>query len=135
MRDADRILIVEDEKILAADLEKKLHGLGYRIDSIASSGEEAVRLAQERLPNLVLMDVRLSGTMDGVEAARQIQENTRVPIVYLTAYSDLFLRNPSCMQAPGLCVAKPFLISDLQNVIEIALRKGDTPAQQALRSP
>jgi CheY-like chemotaxis protein len=64
MRDADRILIVEDEKILAADLEKKLHGLGYRIDSIASSGEEAVRLAQERLPNLVLMDVRLSGTMD-----------------------------------------------------------------------
>jgi CheY-like chemotaxis protein len=129
-----RILIVEDEKILAADLEKKLHGLGYRVDSIATSGEEAVRLAQERRPSLVLMDVRLSGAMDGVEAARQIQENTPVPIVYLTAYSDLFLRNPSCMQAPGLCVAKPFLISDLQNVIEIALGKDDTPAQQALPS-
>jgi CheY-like chemotaxis protein len=134
MRDADRILIVEDEKILAADLEKKLHGLGYRVDSIATSGEEAVRLAQERRPSLVLMDVRLSGAMNGVEAARQIQENTPVPIVYLTAYSDLFLRNPSCMQAPGLCVAKPFLISDLQNVIEIALGKDDTPAQQALPS-
>jgi CheY-like chemotaxis protein len=131
---ADRILIVEDEKILAADLEKKLRGLGYRVDSIASSGEEAVRVAQERLPSLVLMDVRLSGTMDGVEAARQIQKSTRIPIVYLTAYSDLFLRNPSSMQAPGLCVAKPFLISDLRDVIEIALKRDDTPAEQALPS-
>ena len=96
----DRILIVEDEKILAADLEKKLRGLGYRVDSIATSGEEAIRLAQERQPSLVLMDVRLSGAMDGVQAARQIQENRRIPIIYLTAYSDLFLRDPSSMQAP-----------------------------------
>jgi CheY-like chemotaxis protein len=132
MTDADRILIVEDEKILAADLEKKLCGLGYRVDGIAASGEEAVRLAQERLPNLVVMDIRLSGTMDGVEAARHIQRNTGIPIVYLTAYSDLFLRDPSVMQAPGLCIAKPFLISDLQNVIEIALGKDDMPAEQAL---
>jgi CheY-like chemotaxis protein len=130
MTDASRILIVEDEKILAADLENKLLRLGYYVDSTASSGEDAVRLAQERLPSLVLMDVRLSGTMDGVEAARQIQENTGIPIVYLTAYSDLFLRDPSSMQAPGLCVAKPFLISDLQNVIEIALRKDDGAAEQ-----
>ncbi|MFL6354754.1 MAG: response regulator [Bryobacteraceae bacterium] len=129
MTDADRILIVEDEKILAADLENKLRGLGYRVDSVATSGEEAVRLAQERVPNLVLMDVRLSGTMDGVEAARQIQKNTGALIVYLTAYSDFFLRNPLTMQAPGLCVAKPFLISDLQNVIEIALR-GDAATMQ-----
>jgi CheY-like chemotaxis protein len=132
MTDAERILIVEDEKILAADLEKRLRGLGYRVDSVATSGEEAVRLAQEKRPNLVLMDVRLSGAMDGVEAARQIQKNTGTPIVYLTAYSDLFLRDPSVMQAPGLCIAKPFLISDLQNVIEIALGKDDMPAEQAL---
>lgn len=130
MANADRILIVEDERILAADLEKKLRGLGYCVDSIAISGEEAVRLAQERLPNLVLMDVRLSGAMNGIEAARQIQENTGVPIVYLTAYSDLFLRDPSSMQAPGLCVAKPFLISDLQSVIEIALRGDQAPVKQ-----
>ena len=132
MRDADRILIVEDEKILAADLEKKLRGLGYRVDSIATSGEEAIRLAQERQPSLVLMDVRLSGAMDGVQAARQIQENRRIPIIYLTAYSDLFLRDPSSMQAPGLCIAKPFLISDLQNVIEIALKSDETPIKQAV---
>jgi CheY-like chemotaxis protein len=126
MRDAGPILIVEDEKILAADLESKLRQLGYRVDGIASSGEEAVRLAQERAPSLILMDVRLSGAMDGVEAARRIRAKTPVPIVYLTAYSDLFLRDPSMMQAPGLCIAKPFLISDLQDVMEIALRANAT---------
>jgi two-component system, response regulator PdtaR len=132
MTDAGRILIVEDEKILAADLEKKLRGLGYRVDSLATSGEEAVQLAEERRPDLVLMDVRLSGTMDGVEAARQIQRNTGIPIVYLTAYSNLFLRDPSIMQAPGLCIAKPFLVSDLRDVIEIALRGDETPVKQAV---
>jgi two-component system, response regulator PdtaR len=116
-----RILIVEDEKILAADLASKLRGLGYGVDKIAASGEEAVRLAQERLPSLVLMDLRLSGVMDGLEAARQIQEKTRIPIVYLTAYSDVFLRDPSKMQPPGLCVTKPFLVSDLRHVIDLAL--------------
>ena len=129
MTDVGPILIVEDEKILAADLESKLRQLGYRVDTIASSGEEAVRLAQERLPSLILMDVRLSGTMDGVEAARQIQANTQIPIIYLTAYSDLFLRNPAVMQAPGLCVAKPFLISDLRDVMEVALRANGAPVQ------
>jgi CheY-like chemotaxis protein len=127
MRDAGRILIVEDEKILAADLESKLRQLGYRVDGIATSGEQAVRLAQEREPSLILMDVRLSGTMDGVEAARRIQAKAHVPIVYLTAYSDLFLRDPSLMQAPGLCIAKPFLISDLREVMDIALGANATP--------
>lgn len=130
MMDAKRILIVEDEKILAADLEKKLRALGYCVQGIVASGEEAVRLARERPPTLVLMDVRLSGKMDGVEAARQIWENARLPVIYLTAYSDLFLRDPSIMQAPGLCVSKPFLISDLQDVIEIALRNEETPIKQ-----
>lgn len=129
MTNVGPILIVGDEKILAADLESKLRQLGYHVDTIASSGEEAVRLAQERLPSLILMDVRLSGTMDGVEAARQIQANTQIPIIYLTAYSDLFLRNPAVMQAPGLCVAKPFLISDLRDVMEVALRANGAPVQ------
>jgi CheY-like chemotaxis protein len=126
-----RILIVEDEKILAADLESKLLRLGYSVDKIAASGEEAVRLAQERLPSLVLMDLRLSGAMDGLEAARQIQEKTRIPIVYLTAYSDVFLRDPSKMQPPGLCVTKPFLISDLRDVIELALGPAATLVEPA----
>jgi CheY-like chemotaxis protein len=123
------ILIVEDEQILAADLESKLRQLGYRVDRIATSGEEAVRLVQEHAPSLILMDVRLSGKMDGVEAARQIQAKTPVPIVYVTAYSDLFLRNPSIMQAPGLCIAKPFLVSDLREVVEIALQANGTTVQ------
>jgi CheY-like chemotaxis protein len=129
MTDAGPILIVEDEQILAADLQNKLRRLGYSVDGIATSGEEAIRIAQERLPSLVLMDVRLSGTMDGVEAARQIQANTSIPIVYITGYSDLFLRDPSIMQAPGLCIAKPFLISDLRDIVEIALGTHAKPVQ------
>jgi CheY-like chemotaxis protein len=129
MTDAGPILIVEDEQILAADLQNKLRRLGYCVDGIATSGEEAIRRAQERLPSLVLMDVRLSGTMDGVEAARQIQANTSIPIVYITGYSDLFLRDPSIMQAPGLCIAKPFLISDLRDIVEIALGTHAKPVQ------
>jgi CheY-like chemotaxis protein len=131
MTDTGRILIVEDEKILAADLEGKLRGLGYKVGQVAASGEEAVRLAQEHSPCLVLMDLRLSGSMDGLEAARQIQEKTRTPIVYLTAYSDVFLRDPSKMQAPGLCVTKPFLISDLRDVIELALGTANPALQSA----
>jgi CheY-like chemotaxis protein len=123
-RNGARILIVEDEKILAADLEGKLRQLGYEIDAVATSGEEAVQLAQEHSPQLVLMDIRLAGAMNGVEAARQIHETKRIPIVYLTAYSDLFVRDPDQMQPTGLCIAKPFNISDLREVIDIALSSG-----------
>jgi two-component system, response regulator PdtaR len=121
-RQEKRLLIVEDEQILAVDLEAKLRKLGYETEGVARTGEEAVQLAQERVPDLVLMDVRLSGTMDGLEAARQIRETTGIPIVYLTAFADIFVQNPSIMQHPGMCVAKPFHIRDLKDVIEIALR-------------
>ncbi len=118
----ERILIVEDEAITALHLGQQLSHLGYQISASVTSGEEAVRLAQELSPNLVVMDVKLAGRMDGVEASRRIQEKIDVPVIYLTAYPDVFLQAPSRMQQPGICISKPFSAPDLQGIIEIALR-------------
>jgi CheY-like chemotaxis protein len=74
-----RILIVEDEQIIAADLEQKLIALGHQVVGSAASGEEAIRLAQHLRPELVLMDVRIRGSVDGTEAARRIQALITTP--------------------------------------------------------
>ena len=82
------ILIVEDEQLVAVDLEAHLTRLGYQVVDTAASGEEAWEKAQAAQPDLILMDVRLAGPMDGIEAARRIRRECDAPIVFLTAYSD-----------------------------------------------
>ena len=84
-----QILIVEDEIIVARDIEDKLQKLGYHVPDIASSGEEAIEKASDIRPDLVLMDITLEGDMDGVEAAEQIVGQYNLPVVYLTAHTDL----------------------------------------------
>lgn len=120
--DGRKILIVEDEMITAFDLGNQLRRLGYRVSALAKSGEEAVRLAAELDPDLVIMDVNLAGAMNGIEASRRIQETRRIPVIYLTAYPNVFIRTPAQMQQPYLCVSKPFSVPELQTVIDIALR-------------
>ncbi|MCI0528677.1 MAG: response regulator, partial [Nitrospira sp.] len=83
-----QILVVEDNTIVAKDIQYSLKQLGYTVPTIAFSGEEAVQEAGEIRPDLVLMDIRLNGDMDGVEAARQIHERFDIPVIYLTAHSD-----------------------------------------------
>ena len=83
-----QILIVEDEGIIAKDIQNTLEGLGYAVLAVASSGKEAIKKAAEALPDLVLMDIVLEGYMDGVEAAERIRDRLDIPVVYLTAYSD-----------------------------------------------
>ena len=83
-----RIMVVEDEGIVARDIQNRLKGLGYAVPAIASSGLEAVKKAAETQPDLVLMDIRLKGDMDGVKAAEQIGARFNIPIIYLTAYAD-----------------------------------------------
>src|SRR5438270_1946765 len=95
------VLIVEDEQIVAADLEVKLAQLGYEVIGTAASGAEAIDLAELRRPDLVLMDVRLQGMMTGVEAADRIQRVTGAPVIFVTAYAGVFVRNPEQMQPPG----------------------------------
>ncbi len=88
MKDAVKVLMVEDEPIIALDLEQKLEGLGYGVAGVAASGEAAVAMALARRPELVLMDIHLQGAMDGIEAARRIHETARIPVLFLTAYAN-----------------------------------------------
>ena len=117
-----RVLIIEDEAIVARSLTILLRRWGYDVAGTADNGFRAIELAMETLPDLLLMDVRLDGLMDGLEAAAQIVEQRSVPVVYLTAYANTMVRDHSKMVAPFLCVTKPFSEDNLQAAIETALR-------------
>lgn len=108
-----RILIVEDESIVQLDLQQRLESLGFEVAGIASSGHEAVELAAERNPDIIIMDVRLQGSMDGLEAARRIRASRHVPILYLTAYAE-GLNARALSEAVQPCLSKPFRLVDLQ---------------------
>ncbi len=124
-----KILIVEDEAIVAEDLASKLQRLGYAVAGIAADGEKAVRMARDFCPNLVLMDIRLEGKMDGIEAARDIQCRQDVPIVYLTAHSDTATLNRAKLTGPFGYILKPFEERELVTQIELALYKHKTDRQ------
>ena len=83
-----QILVVEDEAIVAKNIQSELQSMGYAVPAIASSGEEALQKTAETHPDLVLMDISLKGGMDGVETSGRILERFDVPVVYLTAYAD-----------------------------------------------
>jgi PAS domain S-box-containing protein len=120
---APRILIVEDERIVAMDLAGTLTELGYAVAGMAARGEDAIEQAKRLNPNLILMDVRLAGKMDGIQAAQSIREERDVPVVYLTAHSDNdTLQRAANASASGYLV-KPFKSPELRCVIEIALHK------------
>lgn len=116
-----RVLIVEDELIVAADLEMKLRRLGYVIVGVAVSGEEAIQMAETANPDVVLMDIQLQGQMSGTEAARLIQTRRGVPIIFVTAFANIFLREPQQMQPPGICLSKPFSTHQLKAALETAV--------------
>jgi PAS domain S-box-containing protein len=118
-----RVLIVEDKRVVARDVGEHLTRLGYSVAGVTASGEEAVRLAEGLRPDLVLMDIRLEGDTDGVEAARQIRERLGLPVVYLTAYADAETLQRAKVTEPFGYVLKPFEERELRTVIEIALYK------------
>ena len=115
-----RILVVEDEAIVTADLRSKLERLGYIVCAVAFSGEDAIRQADETTPDLVLMDVRLQGSMTGFEAAARIRKRREVPVVYITAHTR-FLEDAVEAREKLLCLAKPFVPGELKKVLEAAL--------------
>lgn len=116
-----RILIVEDEQIIAADLRNKLQRLGYEVVGIAIDGEEAVHMAEQVRPDLVLMDVQLEGEMTGTQAAQIIQERTGAPVIFITAFPGVFLSDPTQMREPGICLGKPFSRIQLEAALGAAL--------------
>ncbi len=126
---ATRILIVEDERITAEDIKGALESVGYVVPEIVSSGEKAIKMAEELFPDLVLMDIQLEGEMDGIEAAERIRDRLGIPVIYLTAYSDSStvqrakITEPSgfILKEPFGFIHKPFEESELHTTIEITL--------------
>jgi len=116
-----RILIVEDENIVALDIEMRLTSLGYQVVETAATGEVAIRHALELQPDLILMDINLRGEMDGVDTAHEIQKHQNIPIVFLTAYADDATFQHAVTSKPFGYVLKPFDERELQMNIEVAL--------------
>jgi len=119
--DRRKILIVEDEAIVAADLDSKLRQLGYEAVGTTASGEKAIELVSELRPDLVLMDIQLDGIIDGIEAAEIIRREQDLPVVYLTAFSDAHTLERAKLTGPFGYILKPFEERDLATQIEMAL--------------
>jgi PAS domain S-box-containing protein len=119
----EKILIVEDKMIVAENLKNKLEKLGYIVGETVASGEEAIKIASESRPDLILMDIRLEGDIDGIDAANQIKKKWKIPVIYVTAYADdETLRRASITESYGY-VLKPFELRELRGNIEMALYK------------
>jgi diguanylate cyclase (GGDEF)-like protein len=120
---ATRILVVEDELIVAADLCQLLEELGYTIVGSAATADDAVRMAVVDKPELVLMDIRLAGPRDGVQAATDIREQLGLPVIFLTANTDSRTVDRAIESNPGGYLAKPFNARTLLATIELTLRR------------
>ncbi|MCV2368915.1 response regulator [Roseateles oligotrophus] len=118
-----KILIVEDEHIVARDLLQQLQELGYNAIGHAVSGEQGIELASRLKPDLVLMDIQLSGAIDGIEAAQQIRAKLNLPVVFLTAFAADEVLARAKLTEPFGYILKPFTERELRTVLEMALYK------------
>ncbi|MFY1110333.1 MAG: response regulator [Methanosarcinaceae archaeon] len=118
-----KILVVEDQNIVALNIRNKLKNLGYTVPATAATGEEAIRKAELTDADLVLMDIMLKGDMDGISAAQEIKSQFGIPILYLTAYTDEETLGRAKMTEPAGYISKPFKEEDLHSNIEMALHK------------
>ncbi|MDQ7783495.1 MAG: PAS domain S-box protein [Desulfomonilaceae bacterium] len=118
-----RILIVEDEGVIAKNLVRSLSNVGYEIAGIVDSGEDALRVAEASKPDLVLMDIKLTGTLDGVEAADRIRSRFDIPVVYLTGYTERDVLERAKKTEPYGYLGKPSTLLELRSTIETAIYK------------
>lgn len=118
-----RILIVEDERIVAEDLKRLLLKMGYGVTGIVASGEEALQSVQSQKPDLVLMDIRIQGPQDGIEVAEHLYVEFNLPVSYLTAFADTPTLDRAKATMPYGYILKPFEPRSLQAVIELAIHR------------
>lgn len=123
MVDRARILVVEDETVVAKDLSLRLKDLGYDVAGMAYTGKEALKEVEETKPDLILMDIMLKGDIDGIETAALVKERFDIPVIYLTAYSDDETIERAKLTGPFGYILKPFEERELRSNIEIALYK------------
>jgi len=115
------VLIVEDENLVADDLQHTLAGMGYEVSAIAASAEEAIARASEKCPDIVLMDIRIEGKRDGIETAELLRSTFGVPAVYLTAHADEAMIERAKRTEPYGYLIKPVQDAELRRVIDIAV--------------
>ena len=120
-----RIILVEDETLIAKDEQNMLETLGYEVVGTASTGLEAIEKALSLKPDLILMDIRLKGEMDGIDAACKILEQFHVPIIFLTGHSDDETLQRAKKIQPDGCLSKPFEMNALRSAIETVLYKSE----------
>jgi CheY-like chemotaxis protein len=120
-----RIMVVEDDVIIASLIESRLKKIGYTVSGIFDCGEDAIAGAAEQQPDLVLMDIRLRGEIDGIEAAGEITTHFGIPCVFLTSYSDRDTIERAKAIKPEGFILKPFTDDALRSTIEIAFSRRD----------
>ena len=118
-----KILIVEDEMVIAANISLQLSDLGYEVTGILPRGEEALIQIQEEMPDIVLMDIQLKGELDGIETAHLMQVEHNIPVIYLTANADDAHFNRAKETHPYGFISKPFKKLDLQRAIELTVER------------
>ena len=120
-----KIFIVEDEVIVAMNIEKRLRSSGYKVTGIASSSEQAIEKIELEKPDLVLMDIKIKGVHDGIDTADLIRKKYNLPIIYLTSYTDEETFNRAKLTEPFGYLIKPFETKELNRIIEMALYKNE----------
>ena len=118
-----RVLVVEDESLVARDIENMVTSQGYEVCGVASTSEEALALAVETRPEIILMDVIIRGSLDGIAVAEKIWESYRIPIIYVTAYADEHTLKRAKITEPFGYILKPFDERELKIAIEMAYYK------------
>jgi len=117
-----RILLVEDEIIIARDIKNMLIELGYFVWGPVSSGEEAIQIVKEKNPSLVLMDIKLKGELDGIEASEYIHKITNIPIIYITSHTDDQTFNRAKKTNPQGYLVKPLEKFEIKNIIDQTIK-------------
>lgn len=120
-----KILVVEDEMIIAAKISLQLTSMGYEVTAILPRGEEAILQMAENRPDIILLDINLKGKYDGIETAGLIRQSDQIPIIYLTANADEASFNRAKTTRPAAFISKPFKQLDLQRAIELAISRID----------
>ncbi|MDI9635886.1 ATP-binding protein [Oscillatoria amoena NRMC-F 0135] len=124
-----KILIVEDETIIAMDIRSSLESMGYHVVGIATTGESAIQKVKDSQPDLVLMDINIRGEIDGIQTAEQIKIERQTPIIYLTAHTDIATLTRAKATEPFGYIVKPFEEQDLYTTVEIALSRAKAEAE------
>ncbi len=118
-----KLLLVEDEFLIAEFLQMNLESLGYQVCELVGTGEEAIELAEKEQPDIVLMDIHLSGEIDGIEAALEIHQRFQIPIIFMTGYFDEKTMAQARELNPLAYLVKPIMPEHIKPVIDSVLKK------------